>query len=684
MKKIILLILLSFISFAGYSQLNEGFEGAPTTPDASGVWALPSSGNWLVRDNRTNANPNWRSNQGTAFATAAHTGTTAAFVDRENTGAGVLSEEWLITPQLNIVANTQLRFFTRQTLIGSPDPQTIYRVVASSSSNQADLTAFTTVLAEYNEATLSTLTPDQLDYEEKLVDLGFTGLRYIAFVKIYTQPTAATSGDRWLIDDVRTIQRCIDPINPLGATNFTTSSATLQWGMPAGSTQTQFEIEYGLSGFTQGTPAGTIIPVTTTESSGVRTYTLTGLTDTTSYQFYVRSVCTDSNSLWVGPFNFNTLPLGTTCAEPIVVTPLPYSSTSNTGLYANNITAGTPGTNCGGGAGFLGGNDVVYAYTVPATTTGVISISMDPQGQANTGVFVYNNCASVGNNCIAGVGNNNGSIRNIPVLNVTSGQTIYIVISSTAAVGTFPYVLTIQDVNCAPPTNLSAVAIDTSSATLSWQAPSGTTPGYEYYVQTAGSPIPGTAGVTVVNPTAVVNTLTGTTTSLVVGTSYQYWVRADCGNGTFSPWAGPYVFQTTACTTGGCNYTFLMTDAFGDGWNGALMNVVQNSVVVATIGGTFTDGFGPISVTVPLCSNVPFSLIWTTAGSFPAEVGRFNRELIQPNYFHQTLRNRFSRNNPSIYRHSRLLYASLFSTYGFNCVKYHDIWCAIAMDAKRP
>jgi hypothetical protein len=40
-EKIILLILLSFISFAGFAQdLNEGFE-EPATADAAGVWALP-------------------------------------------------------------------------------------------------------------------------------------------------------------------------------------------------------------------------------------------------------------------------------------------------------------------------------------------------------------------------------------------------------------------------------------------------------------------------------------------------------------------------------------------------------------------------------------------------------------------------------------------------------------------
>jgi hypothetical protein len=33
-----------------------------------------------------------------------------------------------------------------------------------------------------------------------------------------------------------------------------------------------------------------------------------------------------------------------------------------------------------------------------------------------------------------------------------------------------------------------------------------------------------------------------------------------------------------------------MTDTWGDGWNGATMNIVQNGITVATIGSTFTTG----------------------------------------------------------------------------------------------
>ena len=88
MKKFIFILLLSFSSLLGYSQLFEDFEAAPDNADAAGVWTM-NSGDWLVRDNRTNTGQNWKRN---ATPFLANTGTNAAFVDRENTGPGVLAE----------------------------------------------------------------------------------------------------------------------------------------------------------------------------------------------------------------------------------------------------------------------------------------------------------------------------------------------------------------------------------------------------------------------------------------------------------------------------------------------------------------------------------------------------------------------------------------------------------------
>lgn len=80
-----------------------------------------------------------------------------------------------------------------------------------------------------------------------------------------------------------------------------------------------------------------------------------------------------------------------------------------------------------------------------------------------------------------------------------------------------------------------------------------------------------------------------------------------------------------------CNYTFVMKDAFGDGWNGNTMTVRQNGVDVATFGADFYTG-SQVPVQVTLQDNVPFELFWNAGGGFANEVGV---SIINP--FNQTI-----------------------------------------------
>ena len=53
--------------------------------------------------------------------------------------------------------------------------------------------------------------------------------------------------------------------------------------------------------------------------------------------------------------------------------------------------------------------------------------------------------------------------------------------------------------------------------------------------------------------------------------------------------------------TGSIVLTVLMSDTYGDGWNGNVFGFRQNGTIVGTFGGGFTAGrtFGPLSVTIP-------------------------------------------------------------------------------------
>src|SRR5690606_35941106 len=120
-----------------------------------------------------------------------------------------------------------------------------------------------------------------------------------------------------------------------------------------------------------------------------------------------------------------------------------------------------------------------------------------------------------------------------------------IVISSSTTQST-PYTLAIQTVTCPPPTNLTAANVDADSADLSWNANGATS--WEIVLQAQGAGIPAGAGTTVTDNTDfnVTATIPGAV-AFTASTAYEYYVRADCGtgDGTFSQWAGPYVFTTT-------------------------------------------------------------------------------------------------------------------------------------------
>lgn len=610
MKKIIFLVLLTFLSFKGFSQFTPSLEGFESTtgPDVGTNWTL-GTGNWAVFDNGVGLGQRWSINTALPYQ-----GLNSAYINRENIGAGNMSEDYLASPLVSIPANGQLHFFTRTFTSGNQG--TIYQLkVAPSTQSQTNPAAYSLV-QQWTENEIST--PFNT-YTEKVVNLSaYAGQQvYLAFVMQWNQ-TGAALGDRWLIDNVSIVIQCDDPtLATVGSINLT--SATLSWTSSA----PQYEVEI-IPQTGTFTGVGTII--NTNSYTATATTIGTPFTSNTTYSYRVRAICSGGvNSNWVGPIDFTTTSPGLGCSAPIVVTTLPYSTTDNTANYSDNpAIEGTPGASgCGSTNSYLDGNDVVYAYT--ATTTGVINVTMTPTATFS-GIFVYNDCANVGVSCIAGAADGGTTPRTFD-LPVTAGTTYYFVISTWAAPQTTGYTLTLQVVNCLPPTDLTAANAGQSSADLSWSNPGGATE-WEVAVQLAGSPIPSGAGITATTNT---NFNVG---GLTQATAYQYYVRANCGDGTFSVWAGPYLFNTSICDVAQqCNYTFIMRDSFGDSWNGGTMQVRQNGIVVATLTGpTAADGQNPVSVTVPLCDGTPFDLFWNTGGNFPGEMG-----VTVVNSFSQTL-----------------------------------------------
>ncbi|WP_047546907.1 GEVED domain-containing protein [Psychroserpens sp. Hel_I_66] len=149
---------------------------------------------------------------------------------------------------------------------------------------------------------------------------------------------------------------------------------------------------------------------------------------------------------------------GEICEFAIDVT-LPYSEASGTTAGFGDDYTGSPGsTGCGTTSSYLNGDDIVYSYT--ATSDTQISIDLTPEaGNTWSGVFVYTDCEDIGTACVAGVGSSNTDVREID-LDVTSGVTYYIVISTFAAPQTVNYGLEIFENTCVDATATYTVVND--------------------------------------------------------------------------------------------------------------------------------------------------------------------------------------------------------------------------------
>lgn len=146
--------------------------------------------------------------------------------------------------------------------------------------------------------------------------------------------------------------------------------------------------------------------------------------------------------------NFGHSQTGTTCANPIVVSALPYTTTDDTADYADNYDPSTDsGPECSGSNGnnYHGGNDVIYSFTPSEDTS--INISM-PDVVAWTGMFVYTDCNDIGVDYAAcSVGSGAGD-REINHFLVEGGQTYYILLSTYPDPQTFEYTLNITENTC--------------------------------------------------------------------------------------------------------------------------------------------------------------------------------------------------------------------------------------------
>ncbi|MFD2602558.1 choice-of-anchor L domain-containing protein, partial [Flavobacterium suzhouense] len=508
-----------------------------------------TSGGWAVYNQIGNIT--WKQTTLGDTNTPPKTGSYAAYLQRENVLPGTpIPTNWLITPQFNAPNEGLLHFFSRLTLVG--DQGGIYKIkIATVNDPLLPIQNLTWVdlVPPMSELTLN---PVQTNYIEKTFNIPatYTGQQIrIAFVMEGDQQ------DRWIIDDVEAISLC-HPVTNLMANNVTLSGAELNWTSPAGVTSWEIQI----------IPENEAFNGSGNEYNGPLPYIASNLQEKTPYKYYVRSLCGDGGkSSWTGPYQFTTAAVGEKCENPIVIpSVLPYS-TINTTLNFGDYYDGAPGTGCGTTGNYLSGNDVVYSYT--PTENGIINITLSNTGGA-AGVFVYNSCTTIGYSCLAGVLSSATASGVIPSFSVTAGTTYYIVVSS--LVLNTNYTLTLQKVSCAAPTGLTIGTTTQSSTSVSWAA--GTATSWQLYVQPTGMGIPAGTGQNVTQNTNLTLSATTAGVPFTSSTSYEVYVRANCGDGTYSIWTGPVNFSTTQVPVN-LGYTENFDGSVAHGWT--ILNALQ-------------------------------------------------------------------------------------------------------------
>jgi hypothetical protein len=283
---------------------------------------------------------------------------------------------------------------------------------------------------------------------------------------------------------VKTSSPCPVP-STLTASSITDVSANLSW--TENGTATTWDLEI----LTSGTP-----PTGTATDAGVTNpFGATGLTASTSYDYYVRSGCgLNGSSVWVGPYNFTTTGGTATCADPTLGTASNETAETADLAWTENGTAN------------LWNIEIVATGVVPtgtATNAGVTNPFTATSLAASTSYDFY-----VQSDC--------------------SGST-------SAFAGPFTFSTT-ATTTCADPTDLAAVNITSTTADLTWTE-NETAFLWNIELIVAGSTPTGT-------PTyAGVTSSIFPTSGLLVNTDYDFYIQADCGPDK-SSWVGPQAFTT--------------------------------------------------------------------------------------------------------------------------------------------
>ena len=363
---------------------------------------------------------------------------------------------------------------------------------------------------------------------------------------------------------------CLSP-NFLNAGNITPNSADLLW--QAAGNETSWNLEWGISGFNLG--SGTLVSGLTSTN-----YSLSSLSNNTSYDFYVQAICdSNTNSTWVGPYTFNTNNTSTGAACGTFTLEL-YDSYGDgwNGASLDVIINGLPFQNV-----TLANGNGPEIFTFSTDSNDVIDIIYNTGSWDNENTY---NLIDNSGNLIVSQGLN-GFISGADPISVFGIEAC---------------------TSCPQPTNLSANTSTAGTALLGWNGGSGT-----FNIEW------GTSGFALGNGIIInsISTNSYLLNGLNNGTTYDFYVQEACSANEISSWTGPFSF-TTGSVAGSCGlFNLELYDSFGDGWSGGYIDVAINGNITLT-GLTILTGGGPEIFPISVNIGDVVDFIYTN-GSFANE-----------------------------------------------------------------
>jgi gliding motility-associated-like protein len=387
---------------------------------------------------------------------------------------------------------------------------------------------------------------------------------------------------------------CIQ-VSDLNTTNATTTTIDLGW--TAYNSESQWNIEYGASEFVQGSG--------TTAVANSNPFTLTGLDNNATYDFYVQADCGGGDtSTWVGPLSFTTLPVpftmpgcfdfedGILGANAALSSNIYADASLDAGAAAFDSDFGILLTGGSDGTGWTGGSssttetqawvdNVTHQsavnITVDATTETIVVLTFDLKQTYSFGTDYSNfrvtvNGAQIGATLRPTTESADPFVNQYYDLSAYAGTSFDLKLEHSGKYNEAYYGggdqslidnICITAPTCTQPGLATATAITASSADISWTA--GAT-------ETAWNIEYGPAGFTQGAGTTYATTATSyNLTGLDSDTTYHFYVQADCGVST-SDWVGPLVFTTAP----GCGDTLYDS-------GGATGNYANNESTTVTV-----------------------------------------------------------------------------------------------------